>query len=124
MSKIYNLEDIKNLKFDIQSVFKVLEKSISKTIVSHNEDNIDYFIKRIANNLLTFDFNNKDMIYKTKITFSLKPYEIFIYAILTYYDLTTFTVIDFIVQFEKEILNYSVLIAKQRLEFLQLNKKI
>lgn len=124
MSKIYNLEDIKNLKFDIQSVFKILEKSISKTIVSHNEDNIDYFIKRITNNLLTFDFNNKDMIYKTKITFSLKPYEIYIYAILTYYDLTTFTVIDFIVQFEKEILNYSVLIAKQRLEFLQLNKKI
>lgn len=79
MSKIYNLEDIKNLKFDIQSVFKILEKSISKTIVSHNEDNIDYFIKRITNNLLTFDFNNKDMIYKTKITFSLKPYEIYIY---------------------------------------------
>lgn len=124
MSKINNLEDIKNLKFDIQSVFKVLEKSISKTIVTHNEDNFDYFIKRIANNLLTFDFNNKDMIYKTKITFSLKPHEIFIYAILTYYDLTTFTVVDFIVQFEKEILNYSVLIAEQRLEFLQLNKKI
>lgn len=124
MSKIYNLEDIKNLKFDIQSVFKVLEKSISKTIVTHNEDNLDYFIKRIANNLLTFDFNNKDMIYKTKITFSLKPHEIFIYAILTYYDLTTFTVVDFIIQFEKEILNYSVLIAEQRLEFLQLNKKI
>lgn len=124
MSKVYNFEDIKNIKFNIQSIFKVFEKSISETIIAQKENCMDFFIKRIANNLLTLNSNKNELVYNTKITFLLKPYEIFIYTVLTYYDITNFTIHDFITQFEKEILNYSVVIAEQRLEFLQLNKKI
>lgn len=124
MSKIYNFEDVKKIQFNIQNVFKVLEKSICETINKYNKKNMDYFIKMLSYNLLEITTDNNKIIYNTKISYSLKIHEIILYAILAYYDLKDITIDGFITQFEKEVLSYSVLDAEQRVKYLQTNKKI
>ncbi len=124
MNIIYNLEDIKNLQFNVQDVFNVCAQTISEVLNEHKTYNLNYIIKKLANNLLMPGLSENKIIYNTRIYFSLTPNEIFLYVALAYYDLKELTVSKFISQFEEEIIRFSTHSAKQRLEYLRLINRI
>ncbi len=124
MNIINNFENQNILKFNIQDIFQVFSEAISEIILENNDIQLDFLLHKIISKLLTIKQNSIQNIYKTKINFKLTINEIILYVSLTYYDLEEFSIHNFLIKFEEEIITYSISIARQRLEYLQLNNKI
>lgn len=112
------INEIKSNNFKIQTIYKILQNTILDLISTNDENNFKMFISKLILYLSTSTSNDYDYIYKTKLNCELTVNEIVTYAVLAFGDSKSIKPSSFLCQFEKEILNFSVIEAKERVKYL------